>query len=138
MKPSFDLIATRKQGEDVKTYITDLRNALNVKNITLTHKAETSDRIITERDAEIENIQTAMTKRSAEIAAETDAEKKDDLETEQLGDQYRLKKMLKAKGKGNVVNLVTWELGQDLSSAQIGRLDIHEADLDAHIATLPA
>ena len=138
MKPSFDLISTRKQGEEVKAHITDLRKSLNVKNTTLTFKAETSDRIITERDSEIENIQAAITKRTADIAAETDADKKDDLEIAQMGDQWRLRRMNKAKGKGNVVNLVTWELGQDLSSTQIERLNIHEADLDTHIASLTA
>jgi hypothetical protein len=138
MKPSFDLISTRKQGEEVKAHITDLRKSLNVKNTTLAFKAETSDRIITERDGEIENLQAAITKRTADIAAETDADKKDDLEIAQMGDQWRLRRMNKAKGKGNVVNLVTWELGQDLSSTQIERLNIHEADLDAHIASLSA
>jgi hypothetical protein len=138
MNPSFDLVETKAQGEEVKKLITDLRRDLNVRNTNLTFRAENSDRAITDRNSDIQDLQTAISGRQTKIENETDAEKKEDLITDQLEDQLRLRKLTRAKGKGNVLNLIGWELNQDLVENQMQRLSIHETAIDARISELPA
>jgi hypothetical protein len=138
MNPSFDLVETKAQGEEVKKIITNMRRDLNVKNTNLTFRAENSDRAIADRNSDIQDLQTAVSARQTEIDTETDAEKKEDLITDQLDDQLRLRKLVRAKGKSNVLNLIGWELNQDLVENQMQRLNIHETAINARIADLPA